>query len=489
MDFLDKDQKKSVKNGSGKVNVSLYKTYLFYAIKSAIQSGALNLAESYKFSSFDSYLIPIQKWNKYRESLLEKSGLEEVINVEKELSSLKQTLEEEYTSVRDTLEKGENSSAKIDKSGKLAVSTPPQEDLKERDLSDFLPKTESSLFEVLNTINESTGFTNNFEHLHQKNSKKKPSVSSILAGVTGYGCNIGVSRMGRLVRAVDKVDVDYATRWHFSVNNLHNANNKILRLTEDLQLSTLYTTTGEPRHTSSDGQKFSVGIESQDASYSHKYFGTQKGVSVYSFIDREHKLFHSTVMTPSEREASYVIDGLLANEVVQSEIHSTDTHGYSEVVFAVTHLMGVSFAPRIKSFKKQHLYSFKTASEANKEARVLLSQGRIKTDLIEEQWEHILRFMATIKLKETTASQLFKRLSSYSRQHPLYRALKQFGRIIKTIFILRYVDDVELRQSIEKQLNRVESYHQFGKAIFFARNQEFNYATRDEQLIAKGVRD
>ena len=96
--------------------------------------------------------------------------------------------------------------------------------------------------------------------------------------------------------------------------------------------------------------------------------------------------------------------------------------------------------------------------------------------------------MATIKLKETTASQLFKRLSSYSRQHPLYRALKQFGRVIKTIFILRHVDDVELRQSIEKQLNRVESYHQFGKAIFFARNQEFNYATREEQLIAEGCK-
>ena len=67
----------------------------------------------------------------------------------------------------------------------------------------------------------------------------------------------------------------------------------------------------------------------------------------------------------------------------------------------------------------------------------------------------ILRFVATIKLKQTTASQLFKRLNSYSNQHPLYQALKEFGRIIKTLFILRYIDDVKLRRSIEKQLNKL----------------------------------
>lgn len=158
-------------------------------------------------------------------------------------------------------------------------------------------------------------------------------------------------------------------------------------------------------------------------------------------------------MIPVEREAAYVIDGLLANDVVQSDIHSTDTHGYSEIIFAVSHLLGVSFAPRIKSIKNQRLYSFEKPSEANREGWKLLSSGTIKTELIEEQWDAILRFIATIKLKETTASQLFKRLNSYSRQHPLYRALKQFA-----------------------------------KAISFARNQELNYATKDEQLIAEGCK-
>ena len=76
--------------------------------------------------------------------------------------------------------------------------------------------------------------------------------------------------------------------------------------------------------------------------------------------------------------------------------------------------------------------------------------------------------MATIKLKEATASQLFKRLSSYAKHHPLYRALKEFGRIIKSVFILKYYDDLSLRQRIEKQLNRIELSNKFAKAVFFA---------------------
>ena len=46
------------------------------------------------------------------------------------------------------------------------------------------------------------------------------------------------------------------------------------------------------------------------------------------------------------------------NDVVKSDIHSTDTHGYSEAIFAVTHLLGFTFAPRIKNLKKQRLAAF-----------------------------------------------------------------------------------------------------------------------------------
>ena len=66
----------------------------------------------------------------------------------------------------------------------------------------------------------------------------------------------------------------------------------------------------------------------------------------------------------------------------------------------------------------------------------------------------------------------------------MYCALKEFGRIIKTIFILRYINDVELRQSIQKQLNRIELSNKFANAISFDNNHEIQFASKEEQDIA-----
>ena len=119
-----------------------------------------------------------------------------------------------------------------------------------------------------------------------------------------------------------------------------------------------------------------------------------------------------------EREAAYVIDGLMHNETVQSTIHSTDTHGYTEVVFALMYLLGFEFAPAIARLYKQKLYAFAKNIEYTEKGYKILPDGYIKTDLIEENWDNILRLITSIKLKECNASQIFKRLNSYSRQHP-----------------------------------------------------------------------
>jgi TnpA family transposase len=208
------------------------------------------------------------------------------------------------------------------------------------------------------------------------------------------------------------------------------------------------------------------------------------GLVVNSFIDDTYRLFYSTVISPAEREAAYTIDGLLHNEVVQSDIHSTDTHGYNEIIFAVTHLLGISFAPRIADFKKQYLYSFDYVANVKRLGYKVVPRRKINTKLIEDNWDGILRFVATIKTKEVTASQLFRRLSSYSREHPLYRALKEFGKIIKTLFLLRYIDDVDLRKQIQKMLNKIEGSNKLANAVFHGKNKEFKYAGKNEQLVA-----
>ena len=161
-----------------------------------------------------------------------------------------------------------------------------------------------------------------------------------------------------------------------------------------------------------------------------------------------------------------------------------NTHGFSEVIFGLTNLLGFSFGPRIKNFKDQQLYGFNAPKSYRELGYKLLPKRKINLELIKENWDDILRFIVTIKARKTTATQLLKRLSSYSKQHKLYAALKEFGKIIKTDFLLTYIDDMELRQRIEKQLNKVESSNKFSKAVFFGNNSEFQVATVEEQNIA-----
>jgi len=96
--------------------------------------------------------------------------------------------------------------------------------------------------------------------------------------------------------------------------------------------------------------------------------------------------------------------------------------------------------------------------------------------------------MATIILRETTASQLFQRLNSNAHKHPLYKGFKEFGQIVETIFILRDIDEVDIRQTGEKERNKLEHINRFGKAVFDDDNHMFQQGTREEQLIADGLK-
>jgi TnpA family transposase/ElaB/YqjD/DUF883 family membrane-anchored ribosome-binding protein len=487
--FLEADEQELVLNDDGKLKISLYKILFFSKVADGIRSGTLNLKHSYKYRAFDDYLISLKVWESNKDELLEKAGLLDMQDFSKLEAQLREVLHDQFRITNENINQGVNKYATFGKDGKLKVKTPKQEkELPETEI-DIFPKDKFiSLFEVLTTVNRTCQFTDCFEHWQVKHNRDKPSNKTFFAGTIGYGCNLGIWKTAKISRNINLHELENTINWYFSHDNIIRANDKILDFLDQLQLFRLFKRNQNITHTSSDGQKFSIGVESLNANYSYKYFGKGQGISVYSFIDESHRLFYSTVINPAEREAAYVIDGLMHNDVVQSDIHSTDTHGYSEMIFAVTHLLGISFAPRIKKFKDQQLYSFESPSAFNALGYKVLPKKRINTKIIQEQWDNILWFITTIKLKETTASQLFKRLSSYSRQHPLYRALKQFGRIIKTIFLLKYIDDVELRQMIEKQLNKLESSNKFGKAVFHGNNQEFQYSTKQEQLIADGCK-
>ena len=209
----------------------------------------------------------------------------------------------------------------------------------------------------------------------------------------------------------------------------------------------------------------------------------------YSFIDERFIPFYSTIINTTEREAIYVVDGLLHNERIRSNMHSTDTHGYSEAVFGLMDLLDFGFAPRIAKLHRQQLYSFEKRVTYLEKGYQVLPAGYINVDLIAENWDAILRLVASVQLKHCTASQIFKRLNSYSRQHPVYQALKEYGKISKAIYLLRFIDTVELRQAIQKQLNVIELADRFSSAVSVANGGEMIFSTHREQLISDACKN
>jgi hypothetical protein len=128
---------------------------------------------------------------------------------------------------------------------------------------------------------------------------------------------------------------------------------------------------------------------------------------------------------------------------------------------------------------------FRSRRGADRAGWVIKPEQYVDQDSIITAWDDVLRLVATIKLKESTASDIFRRLNSYSRQHSLYTALKAFGRIIKSMFILRYIDDLELRMAIENLLNRIELGNRLTRAIAVGNPREFSAGDKEEQEIAE----
>jgi len=487
MDFLQSDERDAVLEG--KFHVSLYKAFLFVHVVSGVKSGTLNLEHSYKYRPLDTYLIPKSRWELEKVALLERSELTAFVDPRKLLEELDQKLFEQYQKTNADIQSGTNSFVSFTQQGSLRVTTPKLEENDADPLQDLFPeKKYISLSEVLATVDRHSDFLSEFQHYQQHHNRLKPTKKVFIAGIVAIGCDIGMGKILKISRELNSSQLENTVNWFFYPEGLHAVNDRLLQFMNALELPNLYRKDEQSLHTSSDGQKFEVRADSLNSNYSFKYFGKSKGVSVYSFIDERHLLFYSTVISAAERESAYVIDGLMHNDVVQSKIHSTDTHGYSEAIFGAMHLLGFSYAPRIKNFKKQSLYLFKGRKDADRSKWKIIPSGYVNSELIESNWDDILRLIATIKLKETTASDLFRRLNSYSKQHPLYAALKAFGRIPKSIFLLKYIDDVGLRQVIEKQLNKVESSNRFSREISIGNGRELLQSEKQEQEIAEACK-
>ena len=402
------------------------------------------------------------------------------------LKELRSALDRQYEATDRAACGGSKPYLKFSSPGSFRVATPALDEVESEPLRDVMPKRRlARLSEILATVDKHCGMLGEFRHWQQLNGDQTPSPAITIAGIMGLGCAIGVQKMARISHGIAERELEHAVNWRFSLDDVVAANDRVVAAMERMELPQIHRRSREALHTSSDGQKFEVRKFSRNASRSFKHFGQMQGVSACTFIDERSFLWRSLVFSAAERESTYVIDGLMHTDVVGSDIHSTGEHGFMEAVFCVTHLLGISCAPRFRGLKKHKLYRFRSGSDQEAEWPIVPAK-HVNENAVRVSWDDLLRLVATIRLKEATASEIFRRLNSHSRQHRLYAAMKAFGQITKSMFILRYIDQVELRQAIEKQLNKVELANGFTRAVAVGNPRGLEHSDKEDQEIAEG---
>ena len=158
---------------------------------------------------------------------------------------------------------------------------------------------------------------------------------------------------------------------------------------------------------------------------------------------------------------------------------SPDTAGYTEIVFALFHLLGLQFAPRIRDLGAQRLY--RLDAPPRKEGVAVLLKGLVRSKTLLDNWDELLRVAGSLKLGWVTASLLISKLQAGARENVLSRALRDLGRLVKTQFILRWIENPDYRRPIHRQLNKGEALHALRRFLFFAHEGKVQRRQADQQ--------
>ena len=126
-------------------------------------------------------------------------------------------------------------------------------------------------------------------------------------------------------------------------------------------------------------------------------------------------------------------------------------------------MLGFRFCPRLRDLPDRKLACIEPASTYG-DLQPLLGR-RIKTDLIREHWDEVLRLVASLKAGIVPPSAMLKQLAAYRRQNQLDLALQELGRIERTLFMLDWLETPQLRQRCHAGLNKSEQRHALAQVI------------------------
>ena len=467
-DFVPSDIRHLLTDESDNINRNTWETSLAIAIKNALRAGNLYLAQSKQHVSFWELILSATNWEEVKEEAyieLEQPTEEEV------KSDLIQQFNENVKTAMDKFDDDDFATI-IDGKLKLKRDDKLAEDPKVKQLQKVIDASMPfiRIEELLMQVDKMTGFSKHFKPIAGHASKPKQFYKTLIATIVSQATNLGVVAMSASMKDTGVDKLRHVLHYFIREDTLKAANAQIVNRHHQLPLSSIY---GDGTLSSSDAQRFGIRASSLLASYYPRYYGYyEKAIGIYTHVSDQYAVFYTQAISCGPREALYVLDGLLENNtILKIKAHTTDTHGFTEVIFALCHLLGYYFMPRIRDLKDQQLY--KVDKETDYGVFNPLLNKTADVEIVEEQWDMMVRVASSLKKKTAPAHVIVERLMNSSPNDRLTKAFINLGRIIKTQYILRYITDPELRRTVQLQLNKGEYRHKLPRRVFFADQGEF----------------
>ncbi|MDQ2790079.1 MAG: Tn3 family transposase [Actinomycetota bacterium] len=274
-----------------------------------------------------------------------------------------------------------------------------------------------------------------------------------------YGSNMGPAQTSRHIAGVSAHELSATARRHVTVDKLNKAIADIVNAFMELDLIRVW---GDGSVVAADGTQVDTFIDNLLAETSIRYGGTG-GIGYYYISDTYIALF-SKFIPVGVWEAVYLIQGLLEQQskVTPSTVH-TDTQGQALPVYALAHLFGFELMPRVRNWRELNFYRPSAQARYRHIDALFGEPGRnvIDWDLIENHYQDLMRVVLSVAEGKISSATLLRRLSTYSRRNNFYKAFREVGRVIRTIQLLRFMSDPQLRRRTTAETNKVESYNRF----------------------------